>query len=150
MVFSHWSRTKEICKPVYAAKVISWALLWLCHLVRVIHDHYNSPNLKIVKVLAIDRKLTWEKNKSLTVSSFCRSYRNTVTDITQSKKCLQNFSVHSGAVRTMVGSPGSNHETTKFALHGFKIYPIIFLLNFTYSLQVVFQLLQRVRGNSYT
>ena len=148
MVFSHWSRTKEICKPVYAAKVISWALLWLWHLFHVIH--YNHPNLKIVEVLAIDRMLTWEKNESLTVSSFCRSYRNTVTDITQSKKCMQNFSVRSGAVRTRVGSPRSNHETTKFALHGFKIYPIIFLLNVTYSLQVVFQLLQRVRGNSYT
>ena len=72
--FSHWSRTKEICKPVYAAKVIIWALLWLWHLFHVIH--YNRPNLKVVKVLAIDRKLTWEKNESLTVSSFCRSYGN--------------------------------------------------------------------------
>ena len=80
-----------------------------------LYTDYNRPNLKVFKVLAIDRMLTWEKNESLTVSSFCRSYRNTVTDITQSKKCMQNFSVHSGAVRTRVGSPRSNHETTKFA-----------------------------------
>ena len=47
----------------------------------------------------------------------------------------------------LITEPQSSHIN---ALHGFKIYPIIFLLNFTYSLQVVCQLLQRVRGNSFS
>ena len=88
-------------------QVISWALLWLWHLFHVIH--YNLPNLKIVKVLAIDWKLTWEKNESLTVSSFCRFYRNTVTDITQSKKCMKMSMCT--LVRADKGRVTSNHET---------------------------------------
>ena len=76
MVFSHWSGKGNLqtrfCRQ-------SDQLIITVALFHVIH--YNRPNLKVVEA--------WEKNELLTVSSFCRSYRNTVTDIAQSKKCMK-------------------------------------------------------------
>ena len=99
--------------------------------------HNNCPNL------------TWEKKSHWPFLHFAALY--TVSEklkVKKKKECVHPGAFRQGCVRLALITKPQSSQTN--ALYGLKICRIIFLLNFTYSLQVVSQLLQRLRGNSYT